>query len=79
MNGRHTFEVAEGDIGRRENRRHGLEKTKAVVVGQYVLGKIRARHDVSHRRQREAGMRGRGQRGGRSRGRDLGHRRPRLR
>ncbi len=44
-----AFQVAEGDIGGPEPRRHAGEEPDAVVVGQVILGVIRAEHHVADR------------------------------
>ena len=71
----HALEIAEGDVGRGQQRRHRCEKAHAVIVGKDVLGKIRAHHDVAHRGEREPGMRGRGHGWFRGRGRGCRRRR----
>ena len=55
----HAFKISEGDIRLGEDRRHGVKKRQAVIVGENVFGKVRAQHHVADGGEREARVRGR--------------------
>ena len=50
----YAFQVADGEVGRRQHLGHVGEEAQAIIVGQVILGKVRAEHHVADERNTDA-------------------------